>query len=79
MCWEESSFPVMYAGSVYGLIKKTTFYYIEERFFIVGLNYLFIQILIISKNKFRKAVLYYSNFVKKITECNQKFWTFHFR
>ena len=34
---------------------------------------------IISENKLWKALLYYSNFVKKITECNQKCWTFPFR
>ena len=34
---------------------------------------------IISENNFWKALLYYSNFVKKITECNQKCWTFPFR
>ena len=27
----------------------------------------------------KQTVLYYSNFVKKITLCNQKFWTFPFR
>ena len=34
---------------------------------------------IISENKLWKALLYSSNFVKKITECNQKCWTFPFR
>ena len=34
---------------------------------------------IISESKVWKALLYYSNFVKRITECNQKCWTFPFR
>ena len=34
---------------------------------------------ITSKNKLWKALMYYSSFVKKITECNQKCWTFPFR
>ena len=34
---------------------------------------------IISENKLWKALLYHSNFVNKITECNQKCWTFPFR
>ena len=35
--------------------------------------------LIISENKPWKALLYYSNFAKVITECNQKCWTFPLR
>ena len=37
------------------------------------------QILIISEKKLAKVVLYSSNFLKKITERNQKFRTFPFR
>ena len=34
---------------------------------------------VISENKLWKALSYYSNFVKKITECNQNCWSFPFR
>ena len=37
------------------------------------------QMIIISENRLRKAVLYYSNFVKEITKRSQKFRTFPFR
>ena len=36
------------------------------------------SVIISEKKKLWKALLYCSNFVKKITECNQKCWTFLF-
>ena len=57
----------------------------EERFFIEGIKVWKKSSFqptekspFISKKKLWKAVLYYSNFVKKITECNQKVRTFFF-
>ena len=70
-------------------IKETSFYYAEERFIVVGINVckkssfqlikIFSQILIPCENKLLKAVLYQSNFVKKVIECNQRHWTLPFR
>ena len=37
------------------------------------------QILVISEKRLWKAILYYSNFIKKIAKCSQNFWTFLFR
>ena len=71
--------------------KETSFYYAEGWFSVVGINVCkkltsnwsknSSQILILCKNRLWKAVLYKSNFVKKITKCNQKYfrWSFVFR
>ena len=67
------------------LRQQTSFYYAEERFIVVGRNVCkkssfqmikkFFQILILCESKLLKAVLYKSNFVKKVIERGQRYWT----
>ena len=70
-------------------IKETSFYHAEEWFEVAGINVCkkssfqlikkFSHILILCENKLLKAVLYKSNFVKKVIVCSQRYWTLPFR